>query len=182
MYGIVIHREPNEGLTMAVERDWFARTYPKLYASERNTEIESQSSAFEQQISRLKEWQQLRAVDIDLVEFISKEIARVENMQQEYVSSEDGSKKSILKPFSIIKFQTNKIKDVFIQPPEHRQVAGCAWKHNVDRVTTRTAASLQRELKRLKVEVENEVVDLSSWLPSTRIPAGQRMERANRIV
>lgn len=169
MYGIVMQGDAVSGLTLVVERNWFESTYPKLYAEHRTAELESAKAARATQLQRLQEWKSNRAADNDLVKFIDEEIAHTIKQQNDTDPS-DGPQ---VKPFTLISYPPNEIKEVYIQPALQHHIAGCAWKHDLKRVTTRTFAALKRELEKEQVNIENETIDLSSQLPSQQVQSDE---------
>ena len=155
MYGVVM-KQSRDGVTMIVERKWFARTYPKRYKQHVEKEAGWLLRAREERLQRLKSWKLARIDAEELVDFIEEETARIE------AESDDNDPQAFLKqPFTMVFFPADEIRDVFVQPPERRQVAGVAWKYQLERVTVRTVASLQRELYEQKLDVKNEPVNLS---------------------
>jgi hypothetical protein len=164
MYGIVMQQDPNAGLTMMVERAWFEKTYPKLYATHLESELKSDIELKTKHLFRLEAWWKSRVDDADLVTFIDKEMERIEKERD--ARKVKGS--ADLKPFTVLVYPAAEIQNVHIQSPERHRIAGLGWKHNVDRVTTRSITAIKRDLENLKVDTNTETFDLSSQLPSTR--------------
>lgn len=164
MYGIVIQRDPNAGLTMMVERAWFEKTYPKLYASHVTSEVKSDVAAKTNHLFRLEAWWKSRVDDAELVTFIDREMERIEKERNARKTNGIND----LKPFTLLNYPASQVKNIFIQSAAHHKIAGLAWKHKFDRVTTRSVTAIKRELEKLNVDTNTETFDLSTQLSSTR--------------
>ncbi len=162
LYGVVMDRHPDGGLTLVVERKWFGKTYPKLYKEHLAREIQSFEKSRTEALNKLDRWEKERSNDVDLIEFIKEEKARI-TKQHENTESKNIAKQ----PFTVISYLASDIREVFIQPAERRHIVGCAWKHKLDRVTHRTTAALARDLKKRGVDIATEKVDLSDQVASS---------------
>ena len=68
--------------------------------------------------------------------------------------------------FAIVRYKSKEIRGVFLQPDNHRMLAGIAWKHDVPRVTVRNVKALRRELEKRKVDIDKETFDFTEEVPA----------------
>jgi hypothetical protein len=161
MYGVVMGQNPQRGVTLLVERQWFEKTYAKQYQKHLEEEVKSLKKSRSDILARLNEWQKDRSSDEELIRFIKEEKTRVAE-DQNNVDARSVSKQK----FTLVKYSPQEIKTLFVQPAERRKIAGCAWQQGLDRVTNRTTKSLTRELKQQGIDIATVKVDLTDQIPA----------------
>ncbi len=164
MYGIVQNRNDSDELQLVVERAWFQKHFPKNYSIHAKLEFKQAQSSFTQQLDRLKKWQLNHPNDERLLEFIDQEVERVASAQAPFRAD---NKQPQTSRFTLVNYSRNEIRAVNAQDPANIRVAGVAWKHKVRKVSSRTVAALQRDLKKLKIDIETETFDLSAEMFGT---------------
>ena len=138
IYGVVLNQADQRNLTIAVEREWFKRTHPKLYEAYRNKEITNNKQSLEQLIQRIKQWDQIRTDDRLLSTFLQDEQKRI---QSEATNIETNRK------FIIPIIPKTEIRNVYRQTPERRKIAGLAWQHGLANPTTTSTTVLKKRLE-----------------------------------
>ena len=164
MYGIVLAQDQKTGVQLMVNRTWFAETYANIYKTHVESEVKTETDALTEHLFRLEAWWKSRVDDIRLVEFADEEMERIENLRED--RKQNGA--ANLKPFTVVQIPMDEIKSLFRQSAARHKIAGLAWKHKIERVSSRPASALKRELLKQNVDVGKETFDLSSQLSANR--------------
>jgi hypothetical protein len=159
-YGIILGNSNRDGLTMMVRRSWLDKTHPEFYQVHLKEESEKETEAMSNHLFRLEAWWKSRKENAELVTFVDREMARIENERE----SKQKNQNAELKPFTLLNFPATELRKVYQQTRDRHQLAGVAWKHNIDRVTTRSIKAIQRDLESKKVDWKKETFDLSDKL------------------
>lgn len=164
LFGAVTQRNEN-GLKLAVERSWLKKTYPKFFQQHVKLEEAEAIVAARKLKERIDHWKESRAGDENLVLFLDNEIQRLKTAWQT-------AKKNPPAPsqFVIVDLPADRIRSLYLQPAERKQIALLAWRERLERVTTRTTNNLAMELKNLGITLPQSPVDLSDRLPQTQLP------------
>ena len=156
IYGVVLNQADQQNLTIAVERDWFKRTHPKLYESYRNKEITNNTEALEQLTQRIKQWDQIRADDRLLSTFLQDEQKRIQS---------EATNIEISRKFIVPIIPKDEIRNVFRQTPERRKIAGLAWQNGLANPTTTSTTILKKRLEEKQVDIIRDQVNLANEVP-----------------
>lgn len=149
---------------MMIRRDWLEKTHRDLFQAHVAKESEKEIQAMTNHLFRLEAWWKSRKENSELVAFVDREMERIEKQRE----SKQKNQNPELQPFTLINFPVAELRKFYQQPQERHQIAGIAWKHNIDRVTTRSIKSIQRELESKKIDWRKESFDLSDKLPSSQ--------------
>lgn len=159
-YGIILNNSNRDGLTIMIRRDWLEKTHPDLYQTHLADESEKEIQVLTNHLFRLEAWWKSRKDNSELVEFVDGEMERVEKQREAKQKNQNAK----LQSFTLLNFPSNKLKRVYRQPRERHHMAGIAWKHNIDRVTTRSIKAIRRDLEAKNIEWMKESFDLSNQL------------------
>lgn len=159
-YGIIFNNSNRDGLTIMIRRDWLEKTHPDLYQTHLADESEKEIQVLTKHLFRLEAWWKSRKDNSELVEFVDGEMERVEKQREAKQKNQNAK----LQSFTLLNFPSNKLKRVYQQPRERHHMAGIAWKHNIDRVTTRSIKAIRRDLEAKNIEWMKESFDLSNQL------------------
>lgn len=160
-YGIILRNSNRDGLKMMIRRDWLEKTHRDLFQAHVAKESEKEIQAMTNHLFRLEAWWKSRKEKSELVAFVDREMERIEKQRE----SKQKNQNPELQPFTLINFPVAELRKVYQQSHERHQIAGIAWKHNIDRVTTRSIKSIQRELESKNIDWRKESFDLSDKLP-----------------
>ncbi len=163
-YGIIFKNSNRDGLTIMIRRDWLKKTHPDLYRTHLADESEKEIQVLTKHLFRLEAWWKSRKDNSELVEFVDGEMDRVEKQREAKQKNQNAE----LQPFTLLNFPTTKLKRVYQQPRERHQMAGIAWKHSIDRVTTRSVKAIQRDLEAKNIQWMKESFDLSNQLTTSQ--------------
>lgn len=163
-YGIILSNSNRDGLTIMIRRDWLEKTHRDLFQAHVAKESEKEIHAMTNHLFRLEAWWKSRKENSELVAFVDREMERIEKQRE----SKQKNQNPELQPFTLINFPVAELQKVYQQSQERHQIAGIAWKHNIDRVTTRSVKAIQRELESKNIDWRKESFDLSDKLPSSQ--------------
>jgi len=163
LYGAVTYQN-DQVLRMAVERVWLEKTYPKFFEQQIKIEKAEAIVAARKLKERIDLWKESRANDENLVLFLDREIQRLKAAWQASQQNAEAPAQ-----FVIVEVPRDRVRSLYLQPAERKQVALLAWRERLDRVTTRTATNLAMELKERGVEAPQQPVDLSDRLPTNQL-------------
>ena len=85
LYGAVLAGNATEGLTMAVERSWLEKTWPRYYQDLAAGERALATAASEGLRGRVERWRRSRNGDANLVLFLQQETARLHGAKEDEV-------------------------------------------------------------------------------------------------
>ncbi len=163
LFGAVTYQN-DQVLRMAVERVWLEKTYPKFFEQQIKIEKAEAIVAARKLKERIDLWKESRANDENLVLFLDREIQRLKAAWQASQQNAEAPAQ-----FVIVEVPRDRVRSLYLQPAERKQVALLAWRERLDRVTTRTATNLAMELKERGVEAPQQPVDLSDRLPTNQL-------------
>ncbi len=158
LYGFVLAENPDRSITLAVERVWLETTYPSLFEKEVEREKIRAQAARDELLSRIETWIQQREQDELLIRFLRSESQRID--------ATEASQRPTA-PLLSIHLPKEEIRDVFLQPPDRRKIAGLAFQHGLHGMTVTPASILRRKLLQQGVDLDAEQVDLSGSMPAT---------------
>lgn len=160
LLGAILERSPDGGVSIAVERAWLKTTHPRFFEQvARDEEAERQRGLVELR-ERLAAWIKRRADAEELLFFVKKEAARVD----EALPKPDIAAKTSPQ-FMLLEFPRERIERIYAQPASRKQVALVAWRERLPNVEHQSVTSLARSLKKQGIDPAAELVDLSSELP-----------------
>lgn len=178
LFGLVLQQAADGRLLFAVERDWLRSNHKRYYTEVSTAEATLAEAAGEELLERIRRWIKRRATDRNLVLFLDQELQRLEadrdpkdadakTEKEKDTPAKDAEKPVPLKEkqFVLVDIPGDKVRSLFRQPPERRQLALLAWQHRLKNVATRTANSLMRELQEAGVEIGPQPVDLADRFP-----------------
>ncbi len=159
-YGIILSNSDRDGLTIMIRRDWLEKTHPDFYQTHLAKESEKEIQAMTNHLFRLEAWWKSRKENSELVTFVDREMERVEKQRE----SKQKNQNLELQPFTLLNFPVTELRKVYQQSRDRHQMAGIAWKHDIDRVTTRSIKAIQRDLDSKNIDWKKENFDLSDKL------------------
>ncbi len=158
-YGVVIQND-DQAVKCVVEREWFRNQHPKLYQEQLQIEKRNYETIKAELVRRVDDWIEDRKTDKDLVLFLEDERRRI--------AQDENAEDLENKRFLVVEIPAAELNKVVVQTPAQRRIAAVAWKHNMKNVSVQKADVLLRQLKRKKIDVENETVDFSAEIPAMR--------------
>lgn len=159
-YGIILKNSNRDGLTIMVRRTWFEKTHPEFYRTHLAKESEQEIQAMTNHLFRLEAWWKSRKDNSELVTFVDREMERIEKQRE----SKQNNPNSELQPFTLLNIPATSLRKVYQQPRDRHHMAGIAWKHDIDRVTSRSVKAIQRDLESKNIDWKQETFDLSDQL------------------
>ncbi len=162
LYGAVLAGNATEGLTMAVERSWLEKTWPRYYRDLAAGERALATAASEGLRGRVEQWRRSRNGDANLVLFLQQETARLHGAKEDEVEKPASQ-------FVLIELAADEVRNLYRQPPPQRRVAEVAWALRITNVTTRTVNSLRREIEKREVDLSKapDLTDRFGSLPQS---------------
>lgn len=159
--GAFMGRDDNRIVSMAVQRSWLKQNQPKFYEDLIAAEKEAALHAEQDLSNRVQGWIDEEPQQNLMLAFLKGELRdsqdRIESIKADGVDVQ----------FVVVKFPDNKITFKYSQQPDNRKIALLAWREKLKDVETREVADLSKALARDGLEPAQEVVDLSSRLPTT---------------
>lgn len=152
LYGFILAETP-DSLTVAIERSWLLRTYPKQAQEWITQEKQSAQEAVRTRVERISQWLAERPNDARLNLFLEDERTRISRPQ------EDSAPERF---FAVITLPRDQLRSFEFQSPAPRKVAGLAFQHRLTSVTVTPAATLKQQLESKQVDVNRSEVDLTS--------------------
>ncbi|MGB2499078.1 MAG: hypothetical protein ACPIA2_05250 [Mariniblastus sp.] len=159
-YGIILKNTNRDGLTMMIRRDWLEKTHPEFYRTHLTNESQTEIQAMTKHLFRLEAWWKSRKDNPELVTFVDREMERVEKQRE----ARQKNQATELQPFTLLNFPTTQLRKIYQQTPDRHHMAGIAWKHDIDRVTSRSIKAIQRDLESKNIDWKQESFDLSDKL------------------
>ncbi len=172
LYGFALVQRPDRSVQFAVEREWLKVTHPGLYDEFTKLERDRFAAVRQQRIDRIETWIANRPDDRGLLAFLNHELARFQD------ASEDELER---KRFLLVELTQPEYRELVIQPPDRRKVAGLAFQHELGAVNITPASQLKKQLVEASVDVESEEVDLSKEVAST-VTESDRQWSARRAI
>lgn len=170
LYGAVLAGNATEGLTMAVERGWLEKTWPRYYRDLAAGERALATAAREGLQSRVDQWRRSRSGDANLVLFLEQESTRLRG-------AKEAEGEPPVSQFVLIELATDEVRNLYRQPPQQRRVAEVAWALRIANVTTRTVNSLRREIEKREVDLSKapDLTDRFGRLPQSETQWASRI-------
>ena len=157
LYGFVLQQRPDRSLLFATDRNWLKQTHPSLLEEFSKLEGEKIKAASQQRVARIETWLAERPDDRGLVSFLDHELARSEDALKEPLDQ---------KKFIAVELTPTTYRELNIQPADRRKIAGLAFQHELESVTTSPVSQLKKRLIEAGVDVESEAVELSQHVTS----------------
>ena len=170
LYGAVLSGSPTEGLTLAVERVWLEKTYPRYYRELAAGERALATAAHEGLDRRIEQWRRSRSGDANLVLYLKQERDRLLAAKED-VAAPPASQ------FVLIELSADEVRNCYRQPPQQRRIAAVAWALRIDNVTTRTVNSLRRDIEKREVDLAKapDLTDRFGTLPQNDVQWAARV-------
>lgn len=162
--GAILGREAGGALAVAVNRQWLQKAHPEFFAQAVRDETAETRAALTELRDRIAAWRKARAPENEFDFFLKQETSRVEKALQEL----DAGKRVEDAPFLVIDVAPGKVERVVSPPLPRKAVAQAAWLERLADVETRSAGSLTQELKKLRVEPNDDPDALLDLLPPRR--------------
>jgi hypothetical protein len=164
LLGAVLGRESDGKLAFAVRREWLKQIHPQFFDKALHEEAVETRAAYTELRDRIANWRKARSPDAAFDFFLKKESERIE-MELKAI---DAGTRTEDAPFMVVDFAPAKIDRIVSQPAQRRAVAIAAWREHLADVETRSAASLEKELKKLKAAPADDADELLELLPTRR--------------
>jgi hypothetical protein len=166
--GALLGLDADGVVTMAVQRDWFKKTRPEMFAEVTRKEIGEAKETATQLRDRIQSWLEEKPESNGLVNFLETELER----SVEQLAKLDGERaKAVDSQFVLLKFPRRDVEYSFAQVAENRRIAMLAWRERFEDVETRSAADLEKQLRVRKIDPAVDVPNLAD-----RIPAREQSE------
>jgi hypothetical protein len=162
LLGAIVERDAQGTLIVAVQRQWLKQTAPAFYRDHHQREIDELRDGAARLPQRIRQWQARRAKDQALQRFLTSELARIEKRSKE-TRKPAGTLDS---QFVLLTVPAKRVRFVYIQRAQHRQIAAMAWREKLADVESRSAFDLLRELKAKDADVQDSPIDLSGRFPA----------------
>ncbi len=172
LYGFALIQRPDRSVQFAVERKWLKGTHPGLYDEFAQLERDRFAAVRQQRIDRIEAWIADRPDDRGLLAFLDHELARFQDATEDELQR---------KRFLIVELTQPEYRELVIQPPDRRKVAGLAFQHELDAVNITPASQLKKQLVEAGVDIESEEVDLSKEVAAT-VTESDRQWSARRAI
>lgn len=153
-----IVKQNDESVVMAVEREWLRSTHPSLINRYLTIETKAMQGIIKRFRNRFDDW----SGDVAANESLAKDIASEFNR----IIEENKGEALQRKRFMLLSFDRQSVSKVRNQPIKKKRIAALAWDNRVERVSTKSHADLLRELRDLKVDLEDAYFDLSGDMPA----------------
>jgi len=159
--GSIMSQGADGAITIAVRRDWLQQHEQALVEEQVAREAQQRDEARKQLTTRIRTWLDERKDDVELSAILRREL---ETYEQEPAQAE---KKPAAKPseFLVVDLPAERIRRVFAQPAERRQVGLAAWQAGLDGVERLSFVQLAQRLDAQKADWRTTPVDLSDRLP-----------------
>lgn len=155
LLGFIIGRDQQAKISLAVERKWLETTYPELAESKNTADKDSSAAAKQVLIDRIQVWMKERKKDGPLCLYLEEQINALETQ-----GTAPDSK------FVVFRLAADQISSTKTASPENRHIAGIAFQNDLENVSTRSAALLEKELKSQGIDAKKSQVDLTHDLPA----------------
>ena len=160
--GAFMGRDAKGIVSMAVQREWLKQNEPKYLEALLAAEKESALAADQELIQRNEKWIAQNPKQDLLIAFLKGEIDESKDRIQTI------NKTGVDAQFVVVRFPDNRIRSKYSQQPSNRKIALLAWQESYKDVETREAEDLAKALDQDGLELDKEVVNLSSRLPIKR--------------
>ncbi len=151
LYGFILDQHSDRSVEFAVDRNWLQSTYPTLAADFVKFDNQRTQRIYEQKVQRIQRWMDARRDDQGLLIFLEKELAKFEFLKSDANDS---------KWFVRIALTADAYREMVIQPPERRKIAGLAWQHQLDSPTTTPVSLLEKQLVAKGIDLKTAKVNL----------------------
>jgi hypothetical protein len=158
--GSIVSRAADGAVTIAVRREWLQQHDQVLHDEQAAREVEQRAESRRQLTTRIRAWLDERKDDVELSAILRRELETFEQQPADNVKPD-------AKPseFLLIELPAERVRRVFAQPPERRQVGLVAWEAGLDGVERQTFVQLAQRLDEQKIDWRTKVVDLTDRLP-----------------
>lgn len=173
LLGLIVNRDEDGNVTMAVQRSWLKQHEPAYYRQLEEDEQQKLAAEKTGLPQRIRDWQAARAGSGELIRYLAKELERLEKQAD---AAEPKPESQLL----LLTFPAEKVRRMIPHPKDHRQITMWAWQKQLVNVETRTARSLSRELEKAKVDLETPAGSFADRLPV--LPDDGRQWRARRAI
>jgi hypothetical protein len=158
--GSIVSRAPDGAVTIGVRREWLQQHDQALHDEQDARETEQREEARSQLATRIRAWLEERKDDVELSAILRRELETLE--QQPAAVRKPDAKPS---EFLLVDLPAERVRRVFAQPPERRQVGLAAWEAGLDGVERQTFVQLAERLDEQQIDWRTKAVDLADRLP-----------------
>ncbi len=175
VYGFVLSERHDRSLQMAVERSWLRQHHPQLYEQRQALERQQLTRARDQLETRISDWMEDRqGPDDDVLQrFLQSQLSRIQNS-----SIKEQSKSR----FMLLVLERSDLREIKLQQPDSRHIAGLAYQFGLDDVVTTPANMLELRLIEQGIDPESEVVDLSDQVPAWQLQSDRQWAAKKALV
>lgn len=157
LVGFII-KQNDESVVMAVERDWLRSAHPTLINRFLTIEAKAMKGILKRYRARFDDWLDDVAANESLAKEIDSEFARV-------IEENEGEALQ-RKQFLLISFDRTSVSKLRNQPIKKKRIAALAWDNRIEHVSTKSHTDLLRELRDMKIDLEDAYFDLSGEMPA----------------
>jgi hypothetical protein len=158
--GSIVSRAPDGAVTIAVRREWLQQHDQALHDEQDAREAQQREEARSQLTTRTRAWLEERKDDVELSAILRRELESFEK-QPAAVGKPDAKPSEFL----LVDLPAERVRRVFAQPPERRQVGLAAWEAGLDGVERQTFVQLAERLDEQQIDWRTKAVDLADRLP-----------------
>lgn len=156
--GMIVHRQPDGTVVLAVARPWLQKTYRDLANTTLERNLAQQHVAWTQTRQRLQALLEMPPADDDLRRFYERELARIEQrLEQPRTDPPE---------FLWLTYPAADIRQIIAAPRESAALAVIGWSEELPNVETLNVDALRQELTSRKIRLDGPVPDLSPLLPA----------------
>jgi hypothetical protein len=160
--GTVIARQREGNTTLAVRRAWLQRHAPALFSEQADREQQNRTRALEQLTARIPVWLAEHPDDPELAAIVGRELTAFQQRR----NAPQGVNDAPLSEFVLLDFPADRVRRVFVQPPERRQAASAAWHARLADVERVSFPQIERQLNVQVPDWRTAEIDLTDRLPA----------------
>ncbi|MEL7496106.1 MAG: hypothetical protein AAFN77_00745 [Planctomycetota bacterium] len=168
LVGLLFDSQP-ERVSIAVDRHWLKTRYADEYPSFLQREETLMADIIDSYKSRFAIWIDEIKQDEGYAKDLELELGRILDE-----NTGEGLQK---KRFILLRLDRDKITKLRAQPVAKKRIAALAWDHELENVSNRSLADLQKSLRAKKVNLKDAFFDLSSEMPAVKLSDRQWLIR-----
>ncbi|MFK7822173.1 MAG: hypothetical protein AB8G99_25990, partial [Planctomycetaceae bacterium] len=157
-FGVVVEHQGTQPTVVAVQRKWLKAERPEQYEAYRKQEIQLGLAQRKALLARINKWIKERSQDADLVEYLNEQKQVLTQLHR--VPDEPKTQ------FMLITLPSKSVRRVQRSAGKPPRPLWPAHREKLQQIETRSAESLEEELRKNKVAVPTSPVDLSNRIPS----------------
>lgn len=160
--GALVSRGPEGTTTIAVRREWLRQHTPALGSELADRETEVRTRALAQLAERIPAWLAERPEDQELTAVVRGELDATRKLRE---GAPDPSQDTPSE-FVLVELSQDRVRRVFVQPPDRRRVALAAWHARIADVEHAPLHKVEQQLDLQVPDWRSTVIDLSDRLPA----------------